>query len=212
MPDTDKVESKPETTEDPQTDEEHPLNVARREGLRTAPLSQTEHLDTSGGGIVDLHRVSPVFEEARQHAVRQAARAVDADDEYGTDTVIFPDDKDERERAREHVRKLAQDLPDEEDETDLDRRPLGGYADGQGSAYNPDMVEKDAAARAGQEAESTGTNPVTGKDVTKDEDAKAEDDDKSAAKSSSSSSAAKTPAKSSTTSSTRSTASKTTSK
>jgi hypothetical protein len=194
----DKVESKPESADDPATDEEHPLDVARREGLRAAPLSQTQHLDTSGGGVVDLHRVSPVFEEARQHAVRQAALAADAD--YVPDTVVFPDDKDEAERAREQARALAADLP-EPVEGDPER-PLGGYADGQGSAYNPDMVEKDAAARAGQEREATGTNPVTGKDATKDEDA--------SAKSSTSDTAAKTPAKSTTSS--RSTASKTTSK
>lgn len=198
----DKTESKPDTTEDPKTDEEHPLDVARREGLRLSPLSQTEHLDTSGGGITDLHRVSPVFEEARQHAVRQAARAADA--EYDTDTVVFPDDKDERERARKHVRKLAEDLPEEED-VDVDRRPPGGYADGQGQAYNPEMVEADAAARAGQETEATGTNPATGKDV-EDED-KAEDEKDGTATKSSTSSSAKTPAKSST--STRSTSSTT---
>lgn len=193
----DKTESKPDTAEDPKTDEEHPLDAARREGLRLSPLSQTQHLDTTEGGITDLHRVSPVFEEARRHAVRQGALA--ADEEYGSETVIFPDDKDEADRAREHVRKLAEDLPDEDEDTD--RRPPGGYADGQGQAYNPEMVEADAAARAGQETEATGTNPATGD--------KGEDDKGAAAKSSSS--AAKTPAKSTTprsTSSTTKTASK----
>jgi hypothetical protein len=198
MADTDKVESKPDT-EDPKTDEEHPLDAARREGLRLSPLSQTQHLDTTEGGIVDLHRISPVFEEARQHAVRQGALA--ADEEYGSDTVVFPDDKDEADRAREHVRKLAEELPEEDEETD--RRPPGGYADGQGQAYNPEMVEKDAAARAGQETEATGTNPATGKDAESSD--KAEDADKggTAAKSSGTTTA-KAPAKS-TTSSTRST-------
>jgi hypothetical protein len=206
----DKTESKPDTTEDPKTDEEHPLDVARREGLRLSPLSQTEHLDTSGGGVTDLHRVSPVFEEARQHAVRQGARA--ADEEYGLDTVIFPDDKDEADRAREHVRKLAQDLPDEDEGADSDRRPPGGYADGQGQAYNPEMVEADAAARAGQETEATGTNPATGKDAQSED--KPEDDDKNGSTSAkSSSTAAKTPAKSTTTSArSSSTTSKTASK
>lgn len=204
----DKTESKPDTAEDPKTDEEHPLDVARREGLRLSPLSQTEHLDTSGGGVTDLHRVSPVFEEARQHAVRQAARA--ADEEYGTDTVVFPDDKDERERAREHVRKLAADLPDEEDE-DTGRRPPGGYADGQGQAYNPEMVEADAAARAGQEREATGTNPATGKDVEPGDEDKAEDEDKSGT-AKSTSSTAKTPAKSPTSTRSTATTSKTASK
>lgn len=198
----DKTESKP----DPKTDEEHPLDEARREGLRLSPLSQTQHLDTTEGGITDLRQVSPVFEEARQHAVRQGALA--ADEEYGLDTVIEPDDKDERERAREHVRKLAQDLPDEED-ADTDRRPPGGYADGQGQAYNPEMVEADAAARAGQEREATGTNPATGKDADSD---KAEDEKSgTTAKTSSSSSTAKTPAKPTPARSTSST-SKTTSK
>jgi hypothetical protein len=189
MADTDKVESKPDT-EDPKTDEEHPLDAARREGLRLSPLSQTQHLDTTEGGIVDLHRISPVFEEARQHAVRQGALA--ADEEYGSDTVVFPDDKDEADRARAHVRKLAEELPEEDEETD--RRPPGGYADGQGQAYNPEMVEKDAAARAGQE---------TGKDAESGD--KAEDADKGGT------TTAKAPAKS-TTSSTRSTSSKTASK
>lgn len=189
----DKTESKPDTN-DPKTDEEHPLDAARREGLRLSPLSQTQHLDTSGGGITDLHRVSPVFEEARQHAVRQAARA--ADEEYGTDTVVFPDDKDERERAQEHVRKLATELPDEDEDEDSDRRPPGGYADGQGQAYNPEMVEADAAARAGQETEATGTNPATGKDAQSEDKS---EDEKGTTKPSTSSSAAKTPAKSTST-------------
>jgi hypothetical protein len=152
----DKTESKPKTAEDPQVDEDHPLNVARREGLRLSPLSQTEHLDTSGGGVTDLHRISPVFEEARQHAVRQGARV--ADDDYMPGTVVLPDDKDEADRARAHVKKLAGDLPDEED-VDVDRRPPGGYADGQGQAYNPDMVEKDAAARAGQDEDDAAAKP-----------------------------------------------------
>lgn len=201
----DKTESKPDTT-DPKNDEEHSLDAARREGLRLSPLSQTQHLDTSGGGITDLHRVSPVFEEARQHAVRQAARA--ADEEYGTDTVVFPDDKDERERAQEHVRKLATELPDEDEDEDTDRRPPGGYADGQGQAYNPEMVEADAAARAGQETEATGTNPATGKDAQSEDKSEGEKD---TAKTSSSSTT-KTPAKSSTSARTSSTASKTASK
>jgi hypothetical protein len=189
MADTDKVESKPDT-EDPKTDEEHPLDAARREGLRLSPLSQTQHLDTTEGGIVDLHRISPVFEEARQHAVRQGALA--ADEEYGLDTVVFPDDKDEADRAREHVRKLAEELPEEDEETD--RRPPGGYADGQGQAYNPEMVEKDAAARAGQESEATD---------------KAEDADKGGtATKSTGTTTAKAPAKS-TTSATRSTSTST---
>ena len=200
----DKTESKP----DPKTDEEHPLDEARREGLRLSPLSQTQHLDTTEGGITDLHRISPVFEEARQHAVRQGALA--ANEEYGLGTVIEPDDKDERERAREHVRKLAQDLPDEVD-ADADRRPPGGYADGQGQAYNPEMVEADAAARAGQEREATGTNPAAGKDA--DSDDKAEDEKSGAAakSSSSSSTTTKTTAKPTPARSTSST-SKTTSK
>lgn len=189
MADTDKVESKPDTTEDPQTDEEHPLDAARREGLRLSPLSQTQHLDTTEGGVVDLHRISPVFEEARQHAVRQGALA--ADEEYGSDTVVFPDDKDEADRAREHVRKLAEELPEEDEDTD--RRPPGGYADGQGQAYNPEMVDKDAAARAGQETEATGTNPETGKDVSDGD--KAEDADKSGTPAKPTA-AAKTPTKS----------------
>jgi hypothetical protein len=205
----DKTESKPDTTEDPKTDEEHPLVAARREGLRLSPLSQTEHLDTSGGGITDLHRVSPVFEEARVHAVRQAALA--ADEEYGSDTVVFPDDKDERERAREHVRKLAEDLPDEDEDEGSDRRPPGGYADGQGQAYNPEMVEADAAARAGQENEATGTNPATGKD-SQSEDKPEDEKGGSSAKSSTSSSAAKAPAKPSTSARTGSTTPKTASK
>lgn len=136
MPDTDKVESKP----DPETTEEHPLDAARREGLRLAPLSQTQHLDTTEGGLVDLRAVSPVFEEARQHAVRQGALA--ADEEFAPDTVVFPDDPDEAERARRHVKAAAAELPDPPE------RPVGGYADGQGSPLNADMVEKDAAARA----------------------------------------------------------------
>jgi hypothetical protein len=197
MADTDKVESKPDTTEDPKTDEEHPLDAARREGLRLSPLSQTQHLDTTEGGIVDLHRISPVFEEARQHAVRQGALA--ADEEFTPDTVVFPDDKDEAERARVHVKQLAEELPEPE-EDDADRRPPGGYADGQGQAYNPEMVEKDRAARAGQENEATGTNPAADSD-----DSKAEDEDKSATPAKpTGSTAAKAPAKT-TTSSTRST-------
>jgi len=198
MPDTDKAESKPDTTEDPQTDEEHPLDVARREGLRAAPLSQTQHLDTTDGGITDLHRVSPVFEEARQHAVRQGALA--ADEEYAPDNVVFPDDKDEADRARRHVKAAAAELPEEEGLT----RPVSF---GQGGEYNRDMVEKDAAARAGAETEATGTNPLSGEDAPKSED---EDKDKDATAKTSSSSTAKTPAK--TTSTTRSTASKTASK
>lgn len=182
MPDTDKVESKPETADDPKTDEEHPLEAARREGLRLAPLSQTQHLDTTEGGIVDLHQISPVFEEARQHAVRQGALA--ADQEFAPDTVVFPDDPDEADRARRHVKAAAAELPD------APERPAGGYADGQGSPLNADMVEKDAAARA--PAESTG-------------EAKAEDDKPASA------TAAKTPAKTTATS-TRTASSKTTSK
>jgi hypothetical protein len=191
MPDTEKTETKPQASEDPATDEEHPLDVARREGLRTAPLSQTQHLDTTDGGIVDLHRISPVFQEARDHAVRAAAAAADAD--YLPDTVVFPDDKDEADLAREHVRRAAEELP--EDDTE---RPGGGYADGMSGPYNPDMIEKDQAARAG-----------TGDDASKGE-AKAEDEDKGAAAKSSSSSTTKTPAKPATTS--RSTTSKTASK
>lgn len=180
MPDTEKTETKPQASEDPATDEEHPLDVARREGLRAAPLSQTQHLDTTDGGIIDLHRVSPVFQEARDHAVRAAAAAADAD--YLPDTVVFPDDKDEAELAREHVRRAAEELPEDDVE-----RPGGGYADGMSGPYNPDMIEKDQAARAG-----------TG-----------DDEGKGAAKSSTSS-AAKAPAKPATTS--RSTTTKTASK
>jgi hypothetical protein len=179
MPDTEKTETKPQASEDPATDEEHALDVARREGLRAAPLSQTQHLDTTDGGIVDLHRVSPVFQEARDHAVRAAAAAADAD--YLPDTVVFPDDKDEADLAREHVRRAAEELPEDDAE-----RPGGGYADGMSGPYNPDMIEKDQAARAG-----------TG-----------DDEGKGAAKSSTSS--AKAPAKSPTTS--RSTTTKTASK
>jgi hypothetical protein len=182
MPDTDKVESKPESTEDPETTEEHPLDAARREGQRLAPLSQTQHLDTSEGGLVDLRTVSPVFEEARQHAVRQGALA--ADEEFAPDTVIFPDDKDEADRARRHVKAAAAELPDPPE------RPAGGYADGQGSPLNADMVEKDTAARA----------PAESSDGTKTEG------DKSA-----STTTAKTPAKT-TTSSSRTASSKTSSK
>jgi hypothetical protein len=175
MPDTEKTETKPQGSEDPATDEEHPLDTARREGLRVAPLSQTQHLDTTDGGIVDLHRVSPVFQEARDHAVRAAAAAADA--EYLPDTVVFPDDKDEADLAREHVRRAAEELPEDDAE-----RPGGGYADGMSGPYNPDMIEKDQAARAG----------------TGDDEGKADDEGKGAAKSSSGSSA-KAPAKSTTT-------------
>lgn len=142
---TEKSESKPETTEDPATEEEHPLDALRREGLRLNPQFQTEHLDTTGGGPVDLHRVSPVFEEARQHAVRSAALA--ADEDYAPDNVVFSDDADEADRQREHVRKLAQDIPDE----DPDRRPPGTYADGMGGPYGQGVV-------VGSDGEPVNTN------------------------------------------------------
>jgi hypothetical protein len=142
---TEKSESKPDTTEDPATDEEHPQDALRREGLRLNPQFQTEHLDTTGGGPVDLHRISPVFEEARQHAVRSAALA--ADEDYAPDNVVFSDDVDEADRQREHVRKLAQDIPDE----DPDRRPPGTYADGMGGPYGQGVI-------VGSDGEPVNTN------------------------------------------------------
>lgn len=131
---TEKSESKPETTEDPATDEEHPQDALRREGLRLNPQFQTEHLDTTGGGPVDLHRISPAFEEARQHAVRAGAAAAEAD--YAPDNVVFSDDPDEAERQRQAVREQAKDVPD----ADADRRPPGTYADGMGGPYGQGVV------------------------------------------------------------------------
>lgn len=127
MPDTEKAEDAPETTE-----EEHPLDALRREGLRLNPQWQTEHLDTSGDVATDIHRISPVFAEARDHAVRAAAAAAEAD--YAPDTVVFPDDKDDADAAREHVRKVAAELPKEPEP-----RPPG-YADGMGGPYGQGIV------------------------------------------------------------------------
>jgi hypothetical protein len=169
---TEKSESKPETTEDPATDEEHPQDALRREGLRLNPQFQTEHLDTTGGGPVDIHRISSVFEEARQHAVRAAALA--ADEDYAPDNVVFSDDHDEADRQREHVRKLAEQIPDEEAE----RRPAGTYADGMGGPYGQGVVPTEDDGDSKGEA-------TTAKSTT-----------------SSTSTAAKTPAKSTSTSTT----------
>lgn len=209
---TEKSESKPDTTEDPATDEEHPLDALRREGMRLNPQFQTEHLDTTGGGPVDLHRISPAFEEARQHAVRAGARAADAD--YAPDNVVFSDDSDEAERQRQQVRELAKDVPDE----DPDRRPPGTYADGMGGPYGQGVVvgedgepvntnekgktEDPGAAETSKPVAAPATKATAGDDT--------EDDKDAAAKSSSSSSTArKTPAKSTTSSTSSSTAKKT---
>jgi hypothetical protein len=142
---TEKSESKPDTTEDPATDEEHPLDALRREGMRLNPQFQTEHLDTTGGGPVDIHRISPAFEEARQHAVRQLARA--ADEDVPPDNVVFSEDADVAERQRKLARKLAEDVPDEEP----DRRPPGTYADGMGGPYGQGVV-------VGSDGEPVNTN------------------------------------------------------
>lgn len=143
---TEKSESKPDTTgEDPETIEEHPLDALRREGMRLSPQFQTEHLDTTGGGPVDLHRISPAFEEARQHAVRQLAKAADAD--IPPDNVVFSEDADVAERQRSLARKLAEDVPDEEP----DRRPPGTYADGMGGPYGQGVI-------VGEDGEPVNTN------------------------------------------------------
>lgn len=211
---TEKSESKPETTEDPATDEEHPLDALRREGLRLNPQFQTEHLDTTGGGPVDLHRISPAFEEARQHAVRAAAIA--ADEDYAPDNVVFSDDPDEAERQREHARKLAEDIPDE----DPERRPPGTFADGMGGPYGQGVVvgsdgtpvntneqgetEDSGAAETSKPVAAPATKATAG-----DEDS-GKDADKSA--STTSSTARKSPAKTTTSSSPSNTAKKTESK
>lgn len=209
---TEKSESKPDTTEDPATDEEHPLDALRREGLRLSPQFQTEHLDTTGGGPVDLHRISPVFEEARQHAVRAAARA--ADEDYAPDNVVFSDDYDEADRQREHARKLAEDVPDEEP----DRRPPGTYADGMGGPYGQGVIvgedgepvntnekgetEDPGAAETSKPVAAPATKATAGDD----------DEDKDETAKSSSSTARKTSTASKPTSSSSSTAKKTESK
>jgi hypothetical protein len=175
---TEKSESKPETTEDPATDEEHPQDALRREGLRLNPQWQTEHLDTTGGGPVDFSR-TPAFEEARQHAVRQGALAADAD--YTPDNVVFSDDSDEAERQREAVRKQAEELPEDEAE----RRPPG-YADGMGGPYNQGVVAAEDDDQASANETSTPVAAPATKATAEGSDGK--DSDKTEAKPTSSSS------------------------
>lgn len=141
MPDTEKAEDAPETTE-----EEHPLVALRREGLRLNPQWQTEHLDTSGDVATDIHRISSVFAEAHDHAVRAAAAAADAD--YAPDTVVFPDDKADADAAREHVRKVAAELPEEPE-----KPPVGG-ADGMGGPYGQGIVPAPDEASGEEKSET----------------------------------------------------------
>jgi hypothetical protein len=200
---TEKSESKPDTTEDPETTEEHPQDALRREGLRLNPQWQTEHLDTTGGGPVDMHRVSPVFEEARQHAVRQLAKA--ADEDIPPDNVVFAEDADVADRQRELARKLAKDVPDEEP----DRRPPGVYSDGMGGPYGQGVLVGDDGTQVSAETDDPGASetskpvaaPAT-KATAGDGDDGGEEKDASKSGSSSSTAARKTPAKPASSSST----------
>lgn len=159
MADTEKAEDAPETTE------EHPLDALRREGLRLNPQWQTEHLDTSGDVATDIHRISSVFAEAHDHAVRAAAAAAEAD--YAPDTVVFPDDKADADAAREHVRKAAAELPKEPEP-----RPPG-YADGMGGPYGqgivpaPDETPEEETEESATPAKAKPTRASTAKTTSK---------------------------------------------
>ena len=192
-------------------DEEHPQDALRREGLRLFPGAQTQQLDTTeGGGVTDVRKISPVFEEARQHAARAAAAAADADyGDEGAENVVFPDDTEEADLAREHARKVAAELPEEPDDRDQN------LPDGMGGPYGQGVTPQDdggaelaqntvsdaqsGSQDKGDDAKSTGTKASS---TTKAADTKAEDDKGTA-------STSKTATKST---STRSTSSKTTGK
>jgi hypothetical protein len=110
----DKTEAKPtepEAKTESGAEEVHELDRLRADGMLRNPTYQTSHLDTTGEGLIDLRSVAPVFEEARQEAVRHAADVFDPNTDTTDENVIEPDDVNERQAAREAVTAEAAVLP-----------------------------------------------------------------------------------------------------
>lgn len=175
---TEKAESKPSTrkaddgadTDEEYEPENHPLTLARAEGQARNPLWQTSNIDTTeGGGLVDIRKVSPMFEQARRDAVRHAAAVLDPEDDTPDDpNVILPDDEAEAERAKADLKRQAAELGDPEDDPVVIPDPHGGHGDLMGAEGNqgrptaPSNPEADQTGAGDEGTKSEGDKPVAG--------------------------------------------------
>lgn len=172
---TEKAESKPSTRkadsesgEDEEFDaENHPLTLARAEGLARNPLWQTDNIDTTeSGGLVDVRKVSPMFEQARRDAVRHAAAVLDPEDDTPDDpNVILPDDEVEADRARADVKRQAAELGDPENDPVVVSNAHGGHGDlmgAEGRPTAPSNPEADQTGAGDEGTKSEGDKPVAG--------------------------------------------------
>lgn len=129
--------------------------AARLEGLRSNPGFRMGTVDTTEG-TVNMHDVSPVFRDAQRDAVLHAARVVE-DDEVYDPTVIMPEDPDEAERAREDLRRQA-----DEANTDLQEREEARARLREAEESERQQIEQERADAAKEQADAEAEQNATG--------------------------------------------------